>query len=208
MKAMLETQEKERSRVALDMHDELGPLLSAVKLRVGSLKNVVGEMYVQDAAETQELLDDAIRQIRRIIRDLVPKNIEEKGLTGVLQDLKQHVEAMTPLAFHLSLDGFHERLPTPAETNIYRIILEIVNNAIKHSGATQLQVAISERAGHLDLVIEDNGRGFDADAAYQGSGLKNIRTRVSMCRGTCDLQSTADKGTHYFITFEKRFLAS
>ncbi|MBX7142779.1 MAG: sensor histidine kinase [Chitinophagales bacterium] len=206
LRAMLETQEKERSRIALDMHDELGPLLSAVKLQVGSLKHVSGEQHTMQLHETQELLDGAITQIRQIIRDLVPKNIEQKGLTGVLQDLKQHVESIAPVRFVIRTDELGGRLGIQSEINIYRIVQEIVNNAVKHAGATEIRLSLTSTPDHLGLQIEDNGRGFMAGEHYEGSGLKNIQTRIQMNQGNYVLEAAPEKGTRYLITFEKKFL--
>lgn len=206
MKAMIETQEKERNRIAIDMHDELGPLLSAVKLQVGGLRNSINESSAGILSDTQQMLDEAIQQIRQIIRDLVPKNIDQKGLSGVLQDLKTHVEMFTPIIVDLEMHGLNERFSLPSEINIYRIIQEILNNSVKHSVAGKITVHLNSENDHLNLHIADNGKGFDPQKSSDGSGLKNIETRVKMNQGEYRLETSDQGGTHYFITFEKKDL--
>lgn len=206
LKAMIETQEKERNRIALDMHDDLGPLLSAVKLQVSSLRNSINQSSTSTLTETQEMLDSAIQQIRGIIRDLVPKNIDQKGLQGVLQDMKMHLETITPIRIDLKMDGLGERLPMQSEINIYRIIQEVLNNTLKHAGASNISVLVENLKDELNLIIADNGGGFDVKRSFDGSGLKNIDTRVQMNRGKYHVTSDAESGTRYFITFEKKYL--
>jgi len=206
LKAMIETQEKERNRIAIDMHDELGPLLSAVKLRVGGLRNSVKESSAEVLSDTQQMLDEAIQQIRQIIRDLVPKNIDQKGLAGVLQDLKTYVETFTPIKVELEIQRLNERFSVPSEINIYRIVHEILNNSIKHSGAEKIKIQLVSENDHLNLLVDDNGKGFDPQKSSDGSGLKNIETRVKMSQGEYRLETSAQGGTRYFITFEKKYL--
>lgn len=206
LRAMLETQEKERSRIALDMHDDLGPLLSAVKLQIGSLRNLPDAQHSSAISEVQQLLDGAIKQIRGIIRDLVPKNIEEKGLAGVLEDMKTHLESAAGVRINLQVADQSRRLPVQTEINIFRIIQEIVNNAIKHADASEINVSLSQTPDHLDLVVADNGKGFDPTLLHEGSGLKNIQTRTQMNHGNLQLHSVPGEGTRYWITFEEKYL--
>lgn len=206
LRAMLETQEKERSRIALDMHDDLGPLLSAVKLQIGSLRNLPNTQQPSAIAETQQLLDGAIKQIRGIIRDLVPNNIEEKGLAGVLADLKTHFESAAEVRISLQVVNYDRRLPLQTEINLFRIIQEIVNNAIKHADASEITVSLSQNPDQIALVVADNGKGFDPTMLHEGSGLKNIQTRTQMNHGNLQLHSLPGEGTRYLITFEKKYL--
>lgn len=206
IKAMIETQEEERSRIAIDMHDDLGPLLSAVKLQVGSLKSSVSGLAGNTLEQTQNLLDDAIVQIRQIIRDLVPKNIDKKGILGVLNDLKTQVESFSPIRIHLDSNQQDERFSIQAETNVFRLIQELINNSVKHAMPENIYVKLEMDDTYLKIHYRDDGRGFDPQKAGEGSGLKNIQTRVQMSRGQYRLQAAEGSGTQYFFTFEKRFL--
>ena len=207
VRTMMETQEKERNRIAIDMHDELGPLLSAVKLQVGALKKSVSEKGIGLIHETEALADSAIIQIRQIIRDLVPRNIDLRGLCGVIGDLKLYFENFTPIVIHLQLPPSLQRFNLQDEINIYRIVQEIMNNAVKHSNAKNIFISIEETNDLLSLTVKDDGHGFDRNKIYDGSGLKNIETRILLNRGRLELQSAALSGTSYFITFEKKYIS-
>lgn len=206
MKAIVETQEKERNRIALDMHDELGPLLSAVRLQVGSIATADSTKMHDVLNSTENLLDEAIGQIRQIIRDLVPRNIDQKGLPGVLKDMKLYFETFTPLKIDLMIDGWNDELALQSEINIYRIIQEMVNNTVKHAGANQLSIIIRNDLEKMNLEVRDNGKGFDTEQLFQGSGLKNLETRIKMSKGEYAVKSTPGKGTSYYISFYKKNL--
>ena len=206
LKAIVETQEKERNRIAIDMHDELGPLLSAVKLQVGSIRDSESSRMNATLMDTQDLLDEAISQIRQIIRDLVPRNIDQKGLTGSLEDMKHYFETFTPIKVNLSLDGFKERFSLQSEINIYRIIQEVVNNAVKHAGAALVNVSLKTNEHQLKIEVSDTGKGFNTDTTSEGSGRKNIETRIRLNKGEYELKSSPGAGTAYFISFEKKNL--
>lgn len=203
----METQEKERNRIAIDMHDELGPLLSAVKLQVGALKNTPAVDLNTTLADTQDLLDDAIGQIRQIIRDLVPRNIEQKGLSGALLDMKQYFENFSSLKINLHLNGMNERFSIQSEINIYRIIQEIVNNAVKHAEAAEVIIDLSSKVQELKIEVRDTGKGFDSTQISDGSGLKNIETRIKLNKGVYEVKSDPSSGTAYSISFEKKNIA-
>lgn len=206
LRAIVETQEKERGRIAMDMHDELGPLLSAVKLHVGSLRNSLPVEMNTTLVDTQDLLDDAIGEIRQIIRDLVPRNIDQKGLHGVLKDMKQHFETFTPVKVDLHLNNSEERFSLQSEINIYRIIQEIVNNATKHSETEQVTISLYEDKEQLKIEVVDTGKGFNNSKVSEGSGLKNIETRIKLNNGEYEVKSIPGSGTSYYISFEKKKL--
>lgn len=206
LKAIVETQEKERNRIAIDMHDELGPLLSAVKLQVGALRNDPGSPLNNTLSETEDLLDEAIGQIRQIIRDLVPRNIDQKGLSGAFQDMKRYFETFTPLKINLDTDGITQRYNLQSEINVYRIIQEIVNNAVKHSQAEEVNISMKDSGNEIAIEVSDKGKGFDHELMYEGSGLKNIETRIKMNRGSYTVQAATGSGTHYYIHFDKKHL--
>ncbi|MBA2423186.1 MAG: sensor histidine kinase [Chitinophagales bacterium] len=203
LKAIVETQEKERGRIAMDMHDELGPLLSAVKLHVGAIKNTPPLDLTAVVLDTQDLLDEAIGQIRQIIRDLVPRNIHQKGLAGAIYDMQQYFETYSSVKIHLHLDELTERFSLQSEINIYRIIQEIVNNAVKHAETKEIIIAFHKNDQHLKIEISDKGKGFDFTKISNGSGLKNIESRIRLNKGYYEVKSGQGQGTAYFIAFQK-----
>ncbi|MEO6166245.1 MAG: sensor histidine kinase [Chitinophagales bacterium] len=206
LRAIVETQENERDRIAMDMHDELGPLLSAVKLQVGSLKSTVPVEMNSTLIETEDLLDDAIGEIRQIIRDLVPRNIDQKGLHGVLNDLKVHFETFAAVKVQLVFKSPEQRFSLQSEINIYRIIQEIVNNAAKHAQSEEVTISLNGNEDRLKIEVADAGKGFDTSLISAGSGLKNIETRIKLNDGEYQVKSEPGKGTHYLISFEKKKL--
>lgn len=206
LRAIVETQEKERRRIAMDLHDDLGPLLSGVKLQVGSLQSHQADALHATIRDTEDMLDVAITSIRQIIRDLVPRNIEQKGLAGALQDMKVYFESLAPIHIHLVMSHAAERFSLPAEINLYRIIQEIVNNAVKHAEAAEVNIEIKSEAEQLIIEASDTGKGFDEQQVTAGSGLQNIRNRIKLYNGRNRITAAAGAGTYFHISFQKKNL--
>ncbi len=206
LKAVIETQERERMRIAFDMHDGLGPLLSAVKLNVGGLRKYVSYDGESSILSSEQTIDHAIEEIRHIIRDLTPRNIDERGLISVLYDLKMQFEKLADIKINISLPQTIERFPLQFEISLYRIVQEILNNSIKHSHAQNIFLSLEDYHNKIEITVRDDGMGFERNAISEGSGLKNIDARVKLNQGRYLLETAPSRGTLYFITFEKEHL--
>lgn len=193
------TLENERRRIVTDLHDELGPLLSVVKFQVSSLETQDKEdiLLITKANDT---LDNILERIRGICNELLPQVLIRKGLIVAIQEFLHDLDGKLPMSFEFTYQQV--AIPQQAEIHLYRMIQEIVNNAIKHSQATRLTIDISSTNNHLVVKIQDNGKGFSADHKLKegtGFGLKNILSRTDILRGDLYLATEPGKGTTYTI---------
>jgi two-component system, NarL family, sensor kinase len=201
IQAEIDTLEKERKRIASDLHDELGPLLSAVKLKINSLDtNDPGDQEVINSSS--EHLDTIIAKLREISNNLLPNTLTRKGLTKAIEEfIKSSHEAYgLPIRFICSQEL---KLVKQKEINIYRIIQEIVHNTIKHAHASYLILQITVEGNSLLLMTADDGHGFDYFAKVKdnpGLGLRNLQSRAEVMGGELTCLSEPGKGTMY--TFE------
>lgn len=194
------TLENERKRIVSDLHDELGPLLSVVKFQVSSLDTD----HPNDVAlieKANENLDTILERIRGICNHLLPQVLTRKGLLTALREFVYEVDSRSEINIEFTHDD-QLVIPQIAEIHLYRIIQEIINNALKHSNAESVLINITRKADKLVIIIKDNGKGFDTEKAGResnGYGLKNILSRVDILRGDLYLASEPGKGTTYTI---------
>lgn len=203
--AVLEGEEKERSRLAKDLHDGLGGLLSGVKLKLSSIK---GNYFVsQESSEQFELavnlLDNSIKELRRVAHNMMPEALIKFGLKDALQDFCNCVSTDKALNIRFHAFGEYSKLEQIHEISVYRIALELINNALKHANATEIIVQLVLDQQRIYLSIQDNGTGFDINKvnALTSSGLKNIRARVETFNGRLDIDSQPGKGTEIGVEF-------
>lgn len=202
-RAILETQEAERTRLAQDLHDSVGQVLSAVKLNVGQLeKSYTRSVAVPEPTQielfqhTRELVNDSIGEIRNIIRDIMPPMLRDFGLVGAVRDLCEKIERnATDLSVQFNYEGAPFRCRRETEIYLYRIVQELFNNALKHSEATQISVTMVRNQTVFSLEFNDNGRGFDPDRVQNGAGLKGIEGRVQLIKGDVSVRSGPGQGT-------------
>jgi signal transduction histidine kinase len=197
------TLENERKRFSQDLHDEIGPNLSTVLLYTNIIETTDQE-NTEIREKMEEILKNTLQLVRSISKNVIPKYIQEQGLEVSLQNMIGN--------FNLALNGktevvfIAESLPTGLNEfenlNIYRIIQESINNAIKHAEAKEIRVSISNSGNKTAVVISDNGKGFDYSLAKvndpkstAGIGLKNIQNRVIFLGGQLNIYSQKGKGT-------------
>ncbi len=200
MENLLEVRDTERKRIAEDLHDRLGSTLTATRMLFESSAN--GEVSV--APQTQkayQLLDKAIAETRHIAYNMLSGVLTKFGLEAALEDLKATVEEVSDLQFSLSYENLDERLNAELELNIYRIIQELVSNSLKYAQASQLNISLKRVDEDVEILIEDDGDGFDINAVKHGMGLKNIETRVKKFKGNWCCNSIKGKGTRTTINF-------
>jgi signal transduction histidine kinase len=187
--AILDTQEQERKRIAEDLHDSLGHLLSTAKMNLQSGSTDLSRQTIQ-------LLNQASEELRNISFNLMPRVLEEEGLTPALNELaektQQSGKMMVSFQAH-DLEKFSfDRL---AQFNIYRIVQEATNNILKHAGATETGIQLIGQENNLVIMIEDNGKGFDPNKVQHGRGQRNMRARTQWLNGNFHLDSTPGHGT-------------
>jgi signal transduction histidine kinase len=198
--AEITIRENERKRIAGDLHDSLGPLLSAVKLNISSVE--VESAADQEVLEkTGRYLDEIIGSMRRISHDLLPSTLERKGLLEAIREFLLQVKNKQSVNIQLYVVK-EITVPKEKEIHIFRMIQEIVHNTIKHAHAHNLQIGFSEEGGHLLCLTKDDGEGFDKEKVLSSSlglGLRSLESRCEILNGVLTLDSSPGGGTHYFI---------
>lgn len=196
-KAMLDGEERERLRVARDLHDGLGGMLAGVKLNLSDMEDSHQELQ-QDNALNRVIgqLDNSISELRRIARNMMPDTLLKLGLEMALKDLCAANNTPT-LEVRFQALGIATDIPLSNQSNIYRIVQEVISNAVKHAKASRIMVQCSQNEELFLITIEDNGIGFDmaALAGKKGLGWNNIKNRVAFLKGKLDVQSQHGEGT-------------
>ena len=197
--AMLKGQEEERSRIAKDLHDGLGGMLSGTKLSFMNMKeNMV--LTPENASlfdKSLSMLDNTIGDLRKVAHNLMPEALVKYGLIEALRDFCDSVQSSSNSKIVYQQFGENRKLSNTGEVFIYRIIQELVNNAIKHADAKQIIVQLTTGSTKIGITVEDDGKGFDATAITnkKGDGLDNINYRVQYLNGTIDTITSPGNGT-------------
>ncbi len=201
--SMIQGQEVERRRLAQDLHDGLGGMLSGIKLSLSDMKGnlILSEENAARFSVSLEQLDNTIRELRRVAHSLMPEALVRFGLTRALQDFCNELGRAAQLHIDLQIIGIDTRLHSDIEITIYRIVQELLNNVVRHANATTVLVQIAQTDELLSLTIEDNGQGFAPEQISEGIGLANIRSRVDYLKGTLDIQTAPGAGTAINIDF-------
>ncbi len=193
--AVLEGQETERARLARDLHDGLGGMLAGTKMYLSQINRsaINGQAVYLQTAVSQ--IDDSMQELRRIARNMMPETLRKFGLNTALKDL---CESLTNPRLHIQFQsmGLSADMPPSTQLTIYRIVQELIANAIKHAEATEILVQCLQNEEHIHITVEDNGKGFDVAAIRSnGIGLANVRNRVEYLNGKLDIQSELNVGT-------------
>ncbi len=205
--ATIQSQENERRRFAQDLHDGMGQLISALRLAIHSIHNnspLDERLAIVNKAEV--LLNEMHQEIRSIAFNLMPQTLVQSGLVPALREMANRLNDSGKVTVRVSGFDIPERLQEIQEISLYRIIQEWLNNIIKYSNATVVEIQLVGHVEEIALTIEDNGFGFDVSIleSAKGNGWKNIRSRLNLARGRIDLDSRPDrKGTTLIITIPK-----
>jgi len=203
--SLLKGQEDERSRLAKDLHDGLGGLLSGVKFSLSNMKDnlIVTPDNMTVFERSLDMIDTAIKELRRVAHNMMPEMLTKFGLDEAVKEYCLSMNATNLVKVKYQSFGMTERIEASSEIIIYRIIQELLNNVLKHSAATDVLVQVIREQNRLSVLVEDNGKGFDADLLKEskGSGWMSIRSRVDYLKGQIDIQSLAGKGTSVTIEF-------
>jgi signal transduction histidine kinase len=198
----ISAQEKERKRIAQDLHDEVGAMLSVVKLNVARIeKKSEEEVAKKLATETKTYLDEVITQVRRISRALLPPSLEKLGLYFALEELANWVNKSDQLKIVCWKSGEQFRFDAKKELAVFRIVQELLNNSIKHSEAGIIHInSRFSPNNNLMISVSDNGKGFELNEKMAtGLGLKNLESRTQIMNAKFKMKSTPGKGTTAII---------
>ena len=195
--AIIETEEKERKRFAKEIHDGLGPLLSAIKLYVNELESMNDDTEERSTyiAHINAMIDEAVDSARNVANNITPKVLADFGLAQALSSFCETINATNLLRINLSCEGINRNIgPTP-ELIFYRIATELINNTIKHANATEIDIRLKAADQKITLSYHDNGSGFDLQQAIDKGdnhmGVKNIISRVRSMGGFFNFRNTS-----------------
>lgn len=198
---ILEGQEEERKRIAMDIHDGIGQMLTSLKYQIESIDS--SEDHVQNKVfEVDRLIKNVIKEVRRVTFNLKPTVLGDYGLQSALKVFVQEIAKLTEIPMEYEADGEIDRLPQKIENNIFRIIQEAINNAIKYSEARIIKIHVRQIETDLVISVVDEGKGFDTRLVEarsvnieSGRGFFNMYERTEYVNGKLDIQSTPGKGT-------------
>ena len=200
LNAEILTLEQERKRMATDLHDEVGPMLSAIKMQVNHMNEGLPEAERSNLKVSQHI-DDTIQRMREISNDLLPTVLLRKGLDAAIKNFLEKFRGSVPM--EIQYDSLVERRAgETVEVNMFRIVQEIVHNTVKHSGAEKMRMQLIITRDQLRLATEDNGRGFDFEKllnSSSGLGLKSLQSRAELLNGEMTVNSNKEKGTRYLF---------
>ena len=198
-RAVISAEENERKRIAADLHDGVGQMMSAAKMNLSAFETEIDFRNESQKTAFEKLIglvDESCKEIRSVSHQMMPNALLKSGLASAVREFIDKIDNRI-IKINLHTEGLNERLDGNTETVLYRVIQECVNNVIKHSGAGHLDIALIKDADGISATVEDDGRGFDATDKQksEGIGLKNIRSRVEFLKGTVDFDSSPGKGT-------------
>jgi len=196
LNAVFETQESERKRLAEDLHDSVGQVLSAIKLNLHRLDRVIETEGPKGLlADTRQLTDECIQEIRNIIHNVLPPVLTDFGLIDALQALCDKLGQNTDIKITFTKNLADERFPSEIELTYYRMAQELFGNAVKHSRATAIQLLLTKEEGWLGMSFSDNGIGFDMENVTHGFGIKNLQSRAQLINGKLHTYTKPQAGT-------------
>jgi signal transduction histidine kinase len=196
MSTVIVVQDKERKRIAEDLHDTLGSILSAAKLKLSAIAEATTDSGNDNYDDTLNLLDEAVSEMRNISHNLLPASLLRLGLVAGLKNLIDKISSKSGLKINFIAYGFKDRLEETIEVSIYRIILETVNNVVKHAKAQNVTVQLVQHENYINILVEDDGVGFDKLLITEpGIGLNSILSRVDYMRGNIDIDTKPKAGT-------------
>ena len=199
---ILEGQEEERKRIAMDIHDGIGQMLTSLKFQIESIDPKEGERAEQKMADVGQLIKQIIKEVRRVTFNLKPTVLGDYGLQAALKVFIQEIGKLTDIELVYKTEGEIDRLPQKIENNIFRIIQEAINNSIKYSEADTIEVTLAEVDDDLIIEVKDRGRGFDTKIVEarsvnieSGRGFFNMYERTEYINGRLNINSDPGKGT-------------
>lgn len=202
--AVLKGEEQERTRLAKDLHDGLGGMLSGIKYSFNTMKGnmIMTPENAQAFERSMEMLDSSIREMRRVAHNMMPEALVKFGLDVALSDFCNDINQTGALTVRYQSIGMgNAQIDQTTSITIYRIIQELINNTLKHAGAKNAIVQISKNEDAISITVEDDGIGFDSRLLNmsKGIGWSNIQNRVEFLKAKLDVQSSSDKGTSVHI---------
>ncbi|WP_143960842.1 AAA family ATPase [Litoribacter populi] len=199
LKAMVESLDSERGRIAGDLHDSIGSLLSSVKFRFGDVQENLELMDNPGFNSAISMLDIAIEEVRKIAHEMSPVGLKRFGLNAALESFISNLRTSQQLNINFQMLGFDKRLPEQLELILYRVCQELVQNVLKHAGASELGIQLIHHKKSINLTVEDNGKGMDTSNILHGFGFLTIQAKIKLLKGEFNIESGKGKGTLVWV---------
>jgi len=202
---LVQVQETERRHIARELHDEAGQALTSLMVGLRLLEREVGnpETVIKHVTQLKSMTNDVLENLHRLAMDLRPASLDHLGLTAALRQYIETFSNQHGLKMQFEVVGLDDlpRLPPAVETNVYRIVQEALTNVVRHAQATRIDVLLEQRGDQMVAIVEDDGIGFDAEAARQSGrlGLLGMRERAEMLGGTLAVESTLGSSTTIYV---------
>lgn len=197
-KAVMQAEEYERRRLAAELHDGVGQILSAARMNLSAFESDSTRLTATDReklAKVMGLVDESCNEVRSVSHSMMPGALLKKGLAFAIEDIAGKIDSSV-MSTSFYAEGLDERLDTETESMLYRIVQEVINNVLKHSHAKSVDISMVCDDDGIQIMVEDDGQGFDASLAKEeGIGLKNIASRVQYLKGSLEINSVPGKGT-------------
>lgn len=199
IRAVMEAEENERQRIAKDLHDGVGQMMSAAKMNLSAFESELqfdNEEQRKSFEKVINLVDESCREVRTVSHIMMPNALLKNNLGDAIREFTGKLN-QKDLKVVVYTEGLDQRLDSNIETMLYRVVQECVNNTIKHAGASTLDISLIRDKDWISGTIEDNGKGFDTTDAekLKGIGIKNISSRIEYLKGTVDFDSAPGRGT-------------
>jgi signal transduction histidine kinase len=209
IEAAISSQEKERKRFARDLHDGFGQLISVLNLNLATLQNQPAKRQ-EVFDNSTEILDQMYKELKDICFNLMPETLIKNGIVDATQEFADRVNAADKIQIETNFFGLEERLTDVQEISLYRITQEWVNNVIKYSDAQNITIQLTKDEEELNLLIEDNGMGFDKSKLTRGSGngWKNLNSRANLIKGELELDTLVGRRGSTLIVVAPAFVAN
>jgi len=187
----------ERKRIAGDLHDQVGSLLAAANLEIENLKGNSGS---KNLTSIQNMIEKGIDEVRNVSHNLYNESLKGKGLKGSFEAICQSISKSKKLKIDLYFEGYVEQMKIEKEREIFKILMELLSNAMKHAEATEIVIQMNQIKNELNIIFEDNGKGFNAHTVTSsGLGLTTINSRVNALKGNWQIDSLTSKGSTTII---------
>lgn len=198
---LISVQEEERRRIARELHDEIGQVLSAIMLDISRLTDVLpteATLARERLERSRALVSQSLSELRRMIYDLRPEVLDQLGLVPALRSyVRNHLEDQN-IQVNLSIQGLKDRLPKQTEVTLFRVVQEAGTNILRHAGASQVDIELIATESAVTVTVTDNGKGFDVQTALQSTGswgLRGLRERAAVINGQLTIESVKGQGT-------------
>ncbi|MCY2687612.1 AAA family ATPase [Salinimicrobium sp. TH3] len=201
IEAVIESQENERQRIARDLHDSLGQTLALSKINLSRLHPDSLELEHRILIDqVMNLIDEGCTDVRMISHNLMPPDLDNKSLKEILENLIEKNRQSRKIEYSFRSYGSGDDISVAGKYTLYRVLQEILQNIIKHASASSVTISLTTNNEFVNLLVEDNGKGFDTNLTGLGLGLKNIHSRIKLLNGHLDIDSSINNGTNFNIS--------